>query len=92
MILLFANKTEADIVLKEELEKLRPRITLHYILDRPPSDWKGFSGYITEDILKSICPVDDPETLYIYCGPFLMNSMIRKMFEKKHPTSKIFKF
>ena len=65
---------------------------LHYILDRPPADWKGFHGYITEDVLKIICSLDEPDTLYIYCGPFGMNSMIKKMFEKNHPSSRIFKF
>ena len=38
--LLFANKTEQDIVLRKELEAMKPRIKLHYILDQPPQEWK----------------------------------------------------
>lgn len=47
LILLFANKTEEDIVLRKELESLQPRVKVHFILDNPPEDWKGWSGYIT---------------------------------------------
>jgi cytochrome-b5 reductase len=47
LIMLFGNKKEEDIVLRKELEALRPRLNLHYILDEPPQEWKGHSGYIT---------------------------------------------
>lgn len=77
MILAFANKSEADIVLRDELEKLQPRIKLVYILDVAPPDWKYLSGYATKELLEGICPLNDPETIYIHCGPAPMNKMIR---------------
>ena len=36
LVLLFANKTEEDIVLRKEMEAMSDRIELHYILDHPP--------------------------------------------------------
>lgn len=48
MILLFANKSEADIVLRKELEALQPRIRLVYIVDVAPPEWKYLGGHATK--------------------------------------------
>ena len=74
LTLLFGNKTEADIILSEELAALKDRVEVHYILDQPPEGWKGHKGFITEEVIRSICPLDDPDTLYLHCGPFVMNA------------------
>jgi cytochrome-b5 reductase len=91
-VLLFANKTEDDIVMRKELEAKKDRIKLHYILDVPPEGWTHFKGYITEDILKQICPLDDPDTIYVHCGPYPMNTLIRNLFAERYPQSILFKF
>lgn len=92
LVLLFANKTEQDIVLRKELEALQPRLKLHYILDKAPEGWKGLTGYLNENLLSSVCPLNDPDTLYVYCGPFPMNSIIKDTFNSKYPKSTLFKF
>ena len=92
LILLFANKTVEDIVLRKEMEELQPRLKIFYILDTPPEGWKGFAGYATKEVLESICPLDDPETLYCHCGPGAMNGMIRQIFADHYPNSTIFKY
>lgn len=90
--MLFANKSEEDIVLRKEMEEWQPRVKVHFILDNPPENWNGFKGFATQDILEKICPLDDPDTLYVHCGPGPMNMMIREMFGKNFPNSTIFKF
>ena len=30
---------------------MQPRLKVHYILDNPPPDWKGFGGFATKDVL-----------------------------------------
>jgi cytochrome-b5 reductase len=92
LILLFANKAEDDIVLRKELESHSNRIRLHYILDQPPAHWPHLKGHITPEVLTSICPLDDPETLYVHCGPFGMNKLIRDLFQHSYPKSLLFKF
>ena len=92
LVLLYANKTEEDIVLRKELEGLANRLKLHYILDNPPEGWNHYKGYITLEILKEICPLDDPATIYIHVGPAPMNKMIRHLFGEYYPKSVIFKF
>ena len=91
MVLLFANKTEKDIILHKQLQELKNRLTVKYMLDKAEGKWQGYTGYITEQILKEVCPLDDPDTLYAYCGPGVMNSYLKEMFQK-YPQSTSFTF
>ncbi|XP_055669426.1 NADH-cytochrome b5 reductase 2 isoform X1 [Falco peregrinus] len=71
--LLFANQTEKDILLRDELEDIAKRhpdqFVLWYTLDRPPQDWKYSSGFITADMIKNHLPSPGSETLILMCGP-----------------------
>lgn len=52
--LIFANVTETDILLKEDLDELAksdPGFRVHYVLDRPPEGWTGGTGYVTADMI-----------------------------------------
>ena len=78
--LIFGNVTEADIILKKELDRLAlanpSRFSIHYILDKPTDSWKGLKGYITEPILKDIIPPPGPQSRVLVCGPPPMTSAI----------------
>jgi hypothetical protein len=57
--LLFANVTEEDILLRDELDDLAKRFPktfkVYYVLDKPPrSGWKGGSGFITADMIRCV--------------------------------------
>ncbi|XP_033126271.1 NADH-cytochrome b5 reductase 3-like [Anneissia japonica] len=71
--LLFANQTEADILLRDELEEIaseqKSRFHLWYTLDRPDEAWKYSSGFINEDMLKARMPPPGDDTLILMCGP-----------------------
>jgi len=71
--LVFANQTESDILVREELEALAAqhpkRFKLHYTLDRPPAAWKYSTGFITEEMIKAHLPPPKPSTLVLMCGP-----------------------
>lgn len=72
MYLLFANKTEDDILLKNELEKLdteHDRFHLWYTLDSPPEDWAYDKGFITKEMIEKRLPSADPQTQILMCGP-----------------------
>lgn len=92
LILLVANKTEEDILLRPELEALKGRVKIYYTLDLPPEGWTGFTGYVSLDMLQKISPLEDPNTLYLYSGPAGMNKLIRELFNAKFPQAKLFKF
>jgi len=85
--LLFGNVSEQDIILKDyldSLEKKNPRrLKIHYILDKPPKNWKGFGGYITTEILKKTMPPPNKDNLVCVCGPGPMVKIISG--ERKSP-------
>lgn len=71
--LLFANQTEDDILLREELEKAAKehpgRFKYWYTLDRPSADWKYSSGFIDEKMIGDYLYPASDDTLTLMCGP-----------------------
>jgi NAD(P)H-flavin reductase len=63
--------SEDDILLKHELAKLEnkfpQRFRVSYVLDSPPPEWKGSSGYITEELLNATMPKEGNFKIFI-CG------------------------
>jgi len=52
--LIFANVTEQDILLREDLDALAAEdkgFRVHYVLDKPPAGWTGGVGYVTADMI-----------------------------------------
>uniref|UniRef100_A0A6A7FNF7 NADH-cytochrome b5 reductase n=1 Tax=Hirondellea gigas TaxID=1518452 RepID=A0A6A7FNF7_9CRUS len=73
LALLFANQTEADILLRDELDHLATehadQFKVWYTVDRPEEGWKYGSGFVSSDMISShlFPPSDNPLTLL--CGP-----------------------
>ncbi|KAH8813232.1 hypothetical protein F5884DRAFT_329752 [Xylogone sp. PMI_703] len=87
--LIFGNVTEDDILLKSEwdhLENTYPqRFRAFYLLDKPPKDWVGSSGFITKELLKKVLPEPkEPNIKVFVCGPPGMYKAISG--GKKSPT------
>ncbi|MGQ0665401.1 MAG: cytochrome b5 reductase family protein [Nitrospiraceae bacterium] len=72
LFLVFANKTEADIILRKEWERaLREHRNFHcyHVLEEPPPEWSEGSGRVTAEILKQHLPPPAPDTCIFLCGP-----------------------
>jgi cytochrome-b5 reductase len=73
MWLLFANQTEQDILLRDELEQLAAsnsdRFKLWYTVDRESEEWKYSKGFINENMLKEHMPPPGDDVLICICGP-----------------------
>eukprot|EP00730_Choanoeca_flexa_P012578 TRINITY_DN4412_c0_g1_i1.p1 TRINITY_DN4412_c0_g1~~TRINITY_DN4412_c0_g1_i1.p1 ORF type:complete len:325 (+),score=73.59 TRINITY_DN4412_c0_g1_i1:34-1008(+) len=69
--LIFANKTEEDILLRKELDEAAkdPRFHVWYTLDSAPAGWKYSEGFITEDMIKEHLPAAGPDAHVLMCGP-----------------------
>ncbi len=75
LFLVFANKTEADIIFREEWEQhLRKHQTFpcYHVLEHPPAGWVQGVGRITEEVLRQHLPPPGPETVLFLCGPMPM--------------------
>ncbi|TFK17691.1 cytochrome-b5 reductase [Coprinopsis marcescibilis] len=73
--LLFANVTEQDILLREELDALAKKypktLDVVYILDKASEGWKGPTGYINADLIKEhVAPASLGDKVKVFiCGP-----------------------
>lgn len=76
--LIFANRSEDDILLRNELDgytKSHPeQFKVYYLLETPPTNWEGGVGYITKEILESHLPKKD--SMIFVCGPNPMVQII----------------
>jgi len=72
---LSANKTEQDILCRDELDALHAqhgphRLKLHYALsDESPPGWTGSIGRIDNNMLKSEMPCPSEQGIILVCGP-----------------------
>ncbi|CAI7666334.1 hypothetical protein N7533_000436 [Penicillium manginii] len=80
--LVYANRSEADILLREELETFARRypknFKLWYMLDAPPEQWAYGSGYVDQAVLAERLPAASPDTKIMLCGPPGMVSATKK--------------
>lgn len=69
--LLYANQTEDDILMREDLEMFaqRPNIHLWYTLDRPPENWAYSQGFVNEDMVRKHLPEPSEDSYVALCGP-----------------------
>lgn len=77
MFVVFANRTEDDILLKDEMdawaEKYKNRIKVWYVIGKKlREDWKYSVGRISESILREHIPAGCVDTLALACGPLAM--------------------
>lgn len=75
LVLLYANRTAAQIVYREELNEMTRKLDLEveYFLSEPPEGWDGRFGMINEAALKSVMESRDAGAyLHVICGPLPM--------------------
>ena len=73
----YGNPTWETIIFRDELDALEKEmdcLTVVHVLERPPEDWQGESGFISADILARNLPEDYKQWEYIFflCGPMPM--------------------
>lgn len=71
--LIYANRTEQDILLRQELDRFARRypkqFKVFYLLDQPPKDWSFGTGYCTQDLIQEKLPTPNADTKAMLCGP-----------------------
>ncbi|CAD1471157.1 unnamed protein product, partial [Heterotrigona itama] len=71
--LLYANQTEKDILLRDELDEIAKnhpnKLKLWYTLDSARESWPYSIGYIDSDMIKQHMFPPSFETIVLMCGP-----------------------
>jgi ferredoxin-NADP reductase len=78
--LIFANKTEADIIRKDEFEKILGKNFINILSNEKLEKYSY--GYITEDFLKSMS--GDLNKMFYLCGPPPMMDAVEKQLKNLH--------
>jgi cytochrome-b5 reductase len=95
--LIFANVNPEDILLKDDLDALAakdPKFNVHYVLNNPPENWTGGTGFVTADMIKEKLPAPANDVKILICGPPPMVAAMKKATEslgyaKARPVSKL---
>ena len=95
--LIFANRTQADILLKDELTDLAKIniVDVTFTVDsiKEGEEWAGHVGYLNKDVLEKHVSKPNPEHGIIFCGPPPMNEFVSKtLAELGHSAENIIKY
>lgn len=73
LALLYANKTEEDILLRKELEQIAKehpdRFKLWFTVSNSGDDWKYSVGHINDEMIKHALLPPSNDNLVLMCGP-----------------------
>ena len=77
---IYSNNCWQDVIFREELEVLKKRLDLRLvdILTEPPPDWRGESGFITQQLLQKVLADDAQNYEYFLCGPRPMSETVQQ--------------
>ncbi|KAG8451335.1 hypothetical protein GDO86_003519 [Hymenochirus boettgeri] len=71
--LLFANKSESDIILRKELQELQlkhsGRFRVWFAVDNAPRGWEYSKGVINREMMQAQLPPPADDVLILLCGP-----------------------
>jgi cytochrome-b5 reductase len=94
--LIFANVTEDDILLKDEIDayvQSNPRIKVYYTLDKPSPTWNGLKGFVTTGMIEQYLPPPGPDSIILLCGPKpMMDGMEKNLIHLGYKEEQYFKY
>ncbi len=82
LLLFYANRDWENVTFREEFDALERRLNLKviHVLEKPPADWQGETGFVTAEILKRHIDQNwmrlNPQIFL--CGPKPMMNIVEK--------------
>lgn len=80
VLLLFANRTQKDIVFREELEAMqgreRPRLQVVHILSHPEPGWDGETGHVDREKIRRFAKGNLAGKAFYICSPPAMTEKV----------------
>ncbi|KAJ6035397.1 uncharacterized protein N7446_010157 [Penicillium canescens] len=80
--LLYANNTEEDILLRDELEtfasKFSQKFQVQYVLSHPDEKWRGYKGFVSGEMIEKHIGDVSKDGKVLLCGPPPMVNAMKK--------------
>jgi predicted ferric reductase len=93
VLLIYADKTWDDVAFRDELAELSAGaldLRVVYVLEEPPDDWDGGTGFVTRELLERELPREDFPRQYFVCGPPpMMDAVHAALLELGVPADRI---
>jgi predicted ferric reductase len=79
VLLIYGDRSWNSMAYREELDQLTERLnlTIVHVLEKPPQDWRGESGFVTADLLARHLPREKIKREYFICGPPVMMDAVQ---------------
>ena len=82
VLLMYANKSEQDIVFREELDLIaqtkEPQLKIFHVISQPTKNWLGEKGHIDSTMLRKYCENIISKSSFYVCTPPLMITAITR--------------
>jgi predicted ferric reductase len=89
-VLLYGNRTEKDIIFREELDHITSNVKVVHILSNPDDSWRGPRGHISTEIIQQYAADILHQADIFLCGPPIMMMSINRILKRLDiPASKI---
>ncbi len=74
IVFFYGNPTWESVIMREEIHQLEEQLNMKvvHILERPPEDWEGETGFIRPEILERHIDFECGECVFFACGPLPM--------------------
>lgn len=98
IVLFYGNRSEKDILLREDLERMdtdkRFNFNLILMIDKQDINWDGLIGHFDKEKIKKYMPKPSESTLILTCGPpkLCREILIPSLKEIGHKDSNLFDF
>jgi len=95
--LIFANITEQDILLREELEQkaaeYKKQFQVYFVVEKPSTGWTGGVGFISPQMITTHLPAPASDSLILMCGPPpMMNAMVKHLQTLDYSEDQFFQY
>ena len=77
-VLIYGNKTERDILFRDELADLPENVQVVHVLSDPDEGWDGETGYVTDEVIRRHAGEFLERADVYLCGPPPMMDMLTK--------------
>jgi predicted ferric reductase len=92
LLFFYGNRAWGDVIYREQIEALKTRLDLRvlHILEKPPEDWNGETGFITREMLDRHLPEDRRDRQYFISGPLpMIDAVERSLRELGIPANRV---